>query len=696
MLKIIPVALIDAVIAAYPPPEAPKPPPPPAAQPGQPRAGQRVTPRADNRVPRCRAYLQKSDPAVSGEGGHDRTFWAARIIWADFVIDEADGYPLLQEFNETCQPPWSEKELRHKWDDAVAKGGERGKLLNADREGYTPRGTAPPAGDAAADRATPPTGPANPTTAPATAGMPRIVHNERQYRDVEYEAACALVAANNPPVVFVGNGGALVDLRHADPTRPPRARPLDAAALRPIFARVADWCRVVHGDDGDRTVDDFPPTPLLTSFPARSSWPGLPHLRCVVPYPVFTPTWELVAEDGYHPGSGIYCHLGGRVFPAFPDVPTPADVAEAKDLILRHVLGDFPFVDDSSRAHAVAMLLLPLVRHTIDGPTPLAVVDAPTEGTGKSLLVETCMLLTLGEVPEAMTADLKEEERDKTLTALLVEGQPIIFFDNANRKLDSGSFANTLTARRKRGRILGETRTVEAEVNVCWMLTGNNFTCSREIARRLTWCRIDAGVETPSEREDFLHPDLLEWVGNNRDRLLWALVVLVRHWRAGGAVPGSRTLGKFDRWAKTVGGILEAAGVTGFLDNAGAFRKQCADQAGELAEFVRHWAAKFGTQQVLANDLFELAREPLENVLTAETEDGKRKMLGRFLAKNRDRVVGRYAIRSPVDAGGDPKRDHSGRLLYYLAEAGKAGATVQPRAAPQAPPPSDDDEFELR
>ena len=144
------------------------------------------------------------------------------------------------------------------------------------------------------------------------------------------------------------------------------------------------------------------------------------------------------------------------------------------------------------------MMLLPLVRRTpIDGPTPLAVADAPTEGTGKSLLVEACLSVTLGEVPDAMTADMKEDERDKTLLALLIEGQPVVFFDNANKTLNSGSFANTLTARYKRGRILGETRTAHAKVNVCWVLTGNNVTCSREIASRLYWTRLDAGVRDP-------------------------------------------------------------------------------------------------------------------------------------------------------------------------------------------------------
>ena len=61
-------------------------------------------------------------PAISGQKGHNRTYQAARIIWNDFGLDENEGYPILESFNATCEPPWSEKELRHKWDDAVKVG----------------------------------------------------------------------------------------------------------------------------------------------------------------------------------------------------------------------------------------------------------------------------------------------------------------------------------------------------------------------------------------------------------------------------------------------------------------------------------------------------------------------------------------------------------------------------------------------
>lgn len=664
MIEVVREELLRAVAATAAARAAPDP------RPEQKGRGRGARPRSDRRVARCRAYLKAVGPAVSGAHGHDRTFMAARLIWADFAIDEADGYPLLEEFNRACEPPWDDRELRRKWDQAVAKGGDRGCKL-ADREGRAADPVNPPPGPTPAPDADPVAGPER--HAPG-APLPEIRHSDRQYRDVEADALAALVAANDPPFVFVGNGGGLVDLLRPDPDRPPRARELDGPALRPVFARVADWYTESNTRDGVVRADDFPPPALLSSFPARADWPGIPHLRCVVPYPVFGPAWELIATDGYHPASGIYCHLGGLDLPPVPNHPTADDLAAAKDLILDELLGDFPFADEASRAHAVAMMLLPLVRHTIDGPTPLAVADAPTEGTGKSLLVEACLSVTLGEVPDAMTADMKEEERDKTLLALLIEGQPVVFFDNANRTLDSGAFANTLTARYKRGRVLGETRTAQARVNVCWVLTGNNVTCSREIARRLYWTRLDAKVEAPSERTGFRHGDLLAWVRANRPLLLWALIVLVKYWRATGAAPGSKVIGKYERWARTVGGILAAAGIPGFLDNVAAFRRRCTDTAGELSEFVKRWWARYGATPVIAGDLFEFARDCLESVLTAETEDGKRKQLGRFLKKQRDRVVGPHRVRRAVDGDGNEAADHAGRPRYTLEQVG--GTTV--------------------
>lgn len=78
---------------------------------------------------RARKYLSKFDPAISGEGGHDATFRAACVLVCDFALGHDDALALLREFNQRCQPPWTERELEHKVDDAFKQPGERGRLL---------------------------------------------------------------------------------------------------------------------------------------------------------------------------------------------------------------------------------------------------------------------------------------------------------------------------------------------------------------------------------------------------------------------------------------------------------------------------------------------------------------------------------------------------------------------------------------
>jgi len=81
------------------------------------------------RVQRARAWLAKVPGAVSGEGGHDRTFYVACRVALGFDLDNATTLALLSEWNQTCLPPWAEIELRHKVVDALNQPGERGYML---------------------------------------------------------------------------------------------------------------------------------------------------------------------------------------------------------------------------------------------------------------------------------------------------------------------------------------------------------------------------------------------------------------------------------------------------------------------------------------------------------------------------------------------------------------------------------------
>lgn len=70
-------------------------------------------------VERCRRYVARMPASVSGQGGHDAAWLAAQAITRGFGLPISDGLPILQEFNQRCQPPWSDKELWHKIEDAA-------------------------------------------------------------------------------------------------------------------------------------------------------------------------------------------------------------------------------------------------------------------------------------------------------------------------------------------------------------------------------------------------------------------------------------------------------------------------------------------------------------------------------------------------------------------------------------------------
>jgi hypothetical protein len=73
-----------------------------------------------NLIQRARAYVAKFPSAISGAGGHDQTFAVACAL-VKFGLSAADAWNVLLEFNARCVPPWSERELQHKLQDAFGR-----------------------------------------------------------------------------------------------------------------------------------------------------------------------------------------------------------------------------------------------------------------------------------------------------------------------------------------------------------------------------------------------------------------------------------------------------------------------------------------------------------------------------------------------------------------------------------------------
>ena len=93
----------------------------------------------------------------------------------------------------------------------------------------------------------------------------------------------------------------------------------------------------------------------------------------------------------------------------------------------------------------------------------------------------------------------------------------------------------------------------------------------------------------------FRHPDFPGWVSENRGKIIAALLTLARAWFAvGQPAPSSKILGSYESWSTVIGGILEHAGVTGFLSNLTNIYEKSDEESAEWAEFLEALVGRNG------------------------------------------------------------------------------------------------------
>ncbi|MEO6574655.1 MAG: hypothetical protein ABIP89_12500 [Polyangiaceae bacterium] len=87
-----------------------------------------------DRIERARRYLDKCDPAIAGSNGHGQTFAVATKMVKGFSLSEDVALDLLwHHYNQRCQPPWSEHDLRRKVQQAAKSNMPEGFLLDESR-----------------------------------------------------------------------------------------------------------------------------------------------------------------------------------------------------------------------------------------------------------------------------------------------------------------------------------------------------------------------------------------------------------------------------------------------------------------------------------------------------------------------------------------------------------------------------------
>ena len=552
--------------------------------------------------------------------------------------------------------------MRDKWDQL--HGGETygattiAKALSKVTKQYTPKAKRTPS-----RRPQPPQ--------PANSGLPSIIIDDRQLSDLTAQALAAVKRANSPPSTFV-RSGCLVRVVH-DEQDIPKIEPLDVARVRCRLTEVANFFTLRKSDGGYIQVGTNPPKTLAENILAQEDW-ELPPLAGVVRAPILRGDGTICTTPGYDPTSRLmYCPDPSLNLRPVPEYPCGEEVRACVDILLQ-VIDEFPFVDDASRANALAILFSILMRPVIKGHVPLAIVDAPMQGTGKSLLITALAKIAVGNVSsESIPTKQNEDEWRKKITSILMTSASFVLLDNIpdNTTIDSPMLAATLTSREISDRLLGGNRIVTLLSRVVWAASGNNLRVTGDLPRRSYSIRLDANAERPWERTGFRIRDLEQHIDEHRGNLLAAALTIIRAWYTNGkpTIP-IPSLGSFQEWADTIGSVLAFAGIPGFLTNLEQTQVVQDESAQEWTAFFDAWWERFGDRLQTADDICRVVVPPkdspveyiddplvraLPEPLSANRDRGEgsfKRSLGRHLSKLRGRV---FNGRKLKDAGVNAK-----------------------------------------
>lgn len=498
-----------------------------------------------------------------------------------------------------------------------------------------------------------PKGKQKPKTKPTGTGIKTIIVNNRPLPDVSANALAALEAKNNPPFLF-NRSGEMVRVamikeknkQHETTTRPV-VKILNEDALRGAMARSADYVKTRKDPGGNaQLLPCSPPMDAVRDILALGDWP-MPVLQDVVQVPIMRQDGSIMAVQGYDPVTALYYAPDGKmILPEVQPNPSKFDIESAVALLLDAVI-DFPFDSSGSFANFIAAIITPVLRNMIPGPVPLLIIDKPKQGTGASLLSDLMSLIATGQHAYMTTQPEgreKENEWRKRITSLVLDGRPIAVIDNVEGVLRSPTLCALLTSTTWSDRILGRSEMIERPHRICWTATGNNVRLAGDLPRRCYKVRLDAKHSRPWQRDvkSFKHPQLLQWVRENRGQLLAAIFTMARAWiQAGKPEPkDTPTMGSFEEWVFVVGGILEYAGIPNFLGNLDKmYEKAMVEDGidGFLEACFSIWGDKPRTTREIKKEVEQ--NEDLQEALPSWMDHESRgftRSLGNLFSKNED------------------------------------------------------------
>jgi len=390
----------------------------------------------------------------------------------------------------------------------------------------------------------------------------------------------------------------------------------------------------------------------------------------------------VVAADGYDAASGLIIDTQGVAFPPVPEAPSHDDGRTALHTLIE-VISEFPFVSDDgqspaagaqpsqSRSVALAMIITAVARPMFSA-APMFGISAPTMATGKSLLADVPAMIVTGRRATKMSQGASEEEDEKRLLSVLMQGDPVNVIDNIARPIEGDALCTILTEETWRCRVLGRSEMRDVGTRALFIATGNNLSFRNDMASRAVLASLDAELERPGER--MFRRDLKTYVPERRAELAVAALTVLRAYIAAGRpkVTGMEA-SRFEDWGVVRAALIWLGEPDPWNTNE---RVTVGDEARtEHADLMQAIGAAFGfggflaTTQIIerAHGSDAIAQTLHLALATALPHGVSAPGLGRFLKRFADRRVDGTWIKA------SPNEKKGGRYAIMMQDAAREG-----------------------
>jgi hypothetical protein len=398
-----------------------------------------------------------------------------------------------------------------------------------------------------------------------------------------------------------------------------------------------------------------PPPAICSSVISLGNQRRLKPLMGVITAPTLRADGSVLNAPGYDLETKLIYDPVEHV----PDIPMfpSRDQALQAIKVLWKPFENFPFCGPVDRAVHLAALLTTAVRSSLS-VAPGFAYDAPTQGSGKTLLARCVGVLLSGAEPSVWphTAGRDDEEIRKRIFTVLRSGARVLIWDNVVGAFDSPSMASCMTSPMLTDRVLGQSISSTVPNRMMLILTGNNLTLQGEMPRRILVCRIDPEVERPFSRHFELEP--FGYCRANRQRMICAALTLIRAYLTHGVTnPLNGRLASFEDWDECVRHSVSYANELmpdmfgDVMDSIVA--NQAADPELEtLTIFLKAWFDAFPTRAISASELITSVsvsyndpkliqlKKAIEDLPLSNNQQLNSKSVGRYLGYRKGRVAG--------------------------------------------------------